>query len=73
VHLLCLQILQEVLVASLLCRFKPEIESYKSSRKFWWLRCCVGASHKLQLLNPAGRFGGVAVVLVQARNCKLVL
>ena len=28
------------------------------------------ASHKLQSKNPAGGFGGFAVVLVQAINCK---
>ena len=42
----CLEIQRDVLVASLLCRFKLEID-------------CV---------NPATRFGGVVVVLVQAIN-----
>ena len=39
----------------------------KSQQGFWWL-CVV---HLVFLINPAGCFGGFAVVLGQAINCTL--
>ena len=52
----------------------------KSLQRFWWLLVCKVTARVLValccascifLLNPAGSFGGFAVVLGQAINCTL--
>ena len=43
----CLKIQRDVLVASSLYQFKPEIDCVNPATHFGGVFCCVGSSHKL--------------------------